>query len=120
MNAYCLKLKTIKTDSQEQTDGNKRLSLSGGQYRVVSFCIVDHELEVCCELLHILVLLSPDLLLDLGQIYGLGHHLIVIWLVPGSEHRKRFLEKASKKKRLCRYDGIICEQECCTFSLGHG
>lgn len=51
-------------------------------YLVVGFSVVEEELKIECELLHIVVLLHFQLLLDLHHVNRLRHYVVVIRLVP--------------------------------------
>lgn len=54
---------------------------------VVCFCVVKQKLKVAGELLHVIILLHLQLLLDLHHVNRLRHHVVIIRLVPARDPR---------------------------------
>lgn len=52
------------------------------EYLVVGFGVIKQKLEVCGEMIHLLVILQFEFLLDLCHIDRLGDHFIVVRLIP--------------------------------------
>ena len=68
-------------------------SLHNCMYLVICLCVVEEELEVSSKLLHIIVLLHLQLLLELHHVDGLGHDVVVVGLISVESNRSNVVSK---------------------------